>query len=410
MADALIWNGSESGVPVTSFGGRLLTDGEGSLLYKPDGPFTGDTQLIRQGPATEPLLGDDIVKGYWLDTTLNLWRPVPLSGFSQAALDGVDFPVIVLADGRIVHGRSPGGISGGGSVIDLWIFDPATYAWTKYGDPFVSNFAYVGWLDGEPVIAGKFVTGSPLGALRWDGAAWVTHSDPGVSLGLSLAAVLGFKLIGGVPTMFGAFKRASDNKTVAAIGWNGFAWTPRSNWSSSSPTAADMIFHNGLIYYLRAGGSQIRRINADGTETGFNTTPSFGTTSGSIFRLASFNGGLYVLGKFDEFTVQFNDSGPASTLSVSNIARITLEPPGVFDVGGGLQRGTSPFDPNFHQLIVQGGKLWVGSRFMDAVNNGAQTVPYDLAAWDGAAWTIPPAAPKGGWTGFGRVITPGDPF
>jgi len=57
-----------------------------------------------------------------------------------------------------------------------------------------------------------------------------------------------------------------------------------------------------------------------------------------------------------------------------------------------------------------GGKLWVGSRFMDTVNNGAQAVPYDLAAWDGAAWTIPPAAPKGGWTGFGRVITPGDPF
>ena len=69
----------------------------------------------------------------------------------------------------------------------------------------------------------------------------------------------------------------------------------------------------------------------------------------------------------------------------------------VFDVGGALQRGTSPFDPNSHQLLVEGGKLWVGSRFMDTVNNGA-------------AWTIPPAAPKGGWTSFGRVITPGDPF
>jgi len=82
----------------------------------------------------------------------------------------------------------------------------------------------------------------------------------------------------------------------------------------------------------------------------------------------------------------------------------------VFDVGGALQRGTSPFDPNFHQLLVEGGKLWVGSRFMDTVNNAAQAVPYELAAWTGAVWTTPPIAPKGGWTGFGRVITPGDPF
>jgi len=408
VPDALLWNGSESGVPPTSWGGRILTDGEGALLYKPSGPFAGDTSLIRQGRAVEPLLGDDQVKGYWLDALINRWRPVPLSGFSDAVLNGGDFPIIALADGRIVHGRNtaPGG--GLGSVIDLWIIDPATYTWTQHGQPYTSSEAFVGWIGGEPVIVDTLIGGV---VLRWDGAAWVTHSNPAIDLGLNVTNVLGFKLLGGVPTLFGGFRRASDSKATAAIGWNGSSWFPRSSWLSFAPGGNDMIVHNGLIHY-RASNTQLRRINADGSEKGFFVTPRFGGVNGTILRLGSFNGGLYVLGKFDEFTVQQNVSQgpPASTLSVSNIARITLEPPGVFDVGGGLQRGTSPFDPNFHQLLVEGGKLWVGTRFMDTVNNGTQAVPYDLAAWDGAVWTIPPAAPKGGWTGFGRVVTPGDPF
>jgi len=408
MPDALLWNGSEGGAPATSWAARLLTDGAGSLLYKPSGPFTGDTSLIRQGRALEPLLGDDLVKGYWLDTAINRWRPVPLSGFSQAVLNGFDFPIIALADGRIVYGRHTAPGAGLGSVIDLWTFDPATCAWAQHGQPYTSTEAFVGWIGTEPVIVDTILDGI---VLRWNGSAWATHSNPNADLSLDVRNIDGFRLLGGIPTLFGGFRRNIGGviQWTSAIGWNGSAWFARSNWLNSTPGATDMVAHNGLLHY-RASNTQIVRINADGSETAFAVTPIFGGPLGTILRLGSFNGGLYVLGKFDQFFVQANDAGPLASFAASNIARITLEPPGVFDVGGGLQRGTSPFDPNFHQLLVEGGKLWVGSRFMDTVNNGAQAVPYDLAAWDGAAWTIPPAAPKGGWTGFGRVITPGDPF
>ena len=409
MPDALLWNGSEGGVPATSWAARLLTDGAGSLLYRPNGPFTGDTSLIRQGPATEPLLGDDLVKGYWLDTTINRWRPVPLFGFSQPVLNGSDSPIIVLADGRIVYGRHTAPGAGLGSVIDLWIFDPATCAWAQHGQPYTSTEAFVGWIGSEPVIVDTTLDGV---VLRWDGSAWATHSNPSTDVGIATTnmVIRGFRLIGGVPTLYGRFNRSAlTSQWIAAIGWNGSSWFQRMDWQFGIMDANNIILHNGLIHYLQSS-FLIRRINADGSIDPFFLSPRSGGSNGTIRKFQSFNGGLYVLGDFDEFTVDTNSSGPASTLEVNNIARVTLEPPGVFDVGGGLHRTQTTFDPNFHQLLVEGGKLWIGSRSMDTVNNGTQTVPYELAAWTGAGWTIPPAAPKGGWTGFGRVITPGDPF
>ena len=168
----------------------------------------------------------------------------------------------------------------------------------------------------------------------------------------------------------GQFTIPSDNSsTISSLArWNGRRWASVGVpiWRWSGRLVQDMIVHNGQLYvtgsFYPDGSSEIARW--DGTQW-----HDVGTPNGDVYDIESYNGELYVAGRFSSFS---NNS-----VSVNSIAR--WDGAEWHDVGGGVIGN----DAQIYTLTVGNNDLYVGGYFTQAGSINAK----NIARWNGTTWS-----------------------